>query len=134
MGITRKRLVKIVERKNEAKNFAIQYRNKDRENLLYPNETGFNIHTSKAMNTATSKSYEYSHINTPARIIVPTARGKNILLLAVISTRGSLHSKIVDGAYNSILLVEFLNECLTRKVFNANTIVLMDNVQFHKTT
>ncbi|KAF1739942.1 hypothetical protein MXB_1345 [Myxobolus squamalis] len=41
----------------------------------------------------------------PARIIVPRVREKNVLLLAVISTRNFIHGKIVVGAYNFILLV-----------------------------
>ncbi|KAF1744831.1 hypothetical protein MXB_3585 [Myxobolus squamalis] len=131
MGITRKRLVKIVEQKNEAstislrKNFAIRYRHKDKQNLLYLDETAFNIHT--------SKRYGYSPVNTPAKIIVPTACRNNVSLLAIISTKGILHSKIIIGASNSLLLDEFLNECLTMNVFMINTVVLMDNIRFHET-
>lgn len=130
MKISRKRLVLISDKKNDPQTlssrhtFAVKYRRYSDEDLLYLDETGFNLHS--------KRSYGYSPINCPARIIVRGNKGKNVTLLALISTRGILGFKIFEGACNSNILEEFFVECIENNIFRPNNIILMDNVNFHK--
>ncbi|KAF7685990.1 hypothetical protein CDIK_3262 [Cucumispora dikerogammari] len=131
LGVSRKRSVKFGEKRNSAKvinlrkNFAIRTRLLDDDKLIYLNETKINLHS--------SARYAYSPINTPARIIVPTSKEKNISFLAMISNNKIIDWKIVSGSFNSVSLVEFLRDSKDKKLF-ANKTVLMDNVRFHKST
>ncbi|KAF7685558.1 hypothetical protein CDIK_3694 [Cucumispora dikerogammari] len=131
LGVSRKRAVKFGEKRNSAevinlrKNFAIRTRLLDNDKLIYLDETGFNLHS--------SARYAYSPINTPGRIIVPTSKGKNILLLAMISNNKIISWKIISGFFNAVSLVKFLRDSNDKKLF-INKTVLMDNVRFHKST
>lgn len=82
ISCSRKRLTRISDKKNDEETinmrqqFAIRYRNFDNTDLIYLDETGFNLHT--------TRSYGYSPINSPARITVKSSKGKNVTLLALI--------------------------------------------------
>jgi len=131
LEITRKRLQKVSERVlspaviAQRKSFSLKYRNVPNSRLLYLDETGFNLHT--------MCKYGYSPKNIPAKYTVPANRGRNISLLTIISNDAILHSKLILGPYNSVLFLEFLNECHERNIFGKEKIILMDNVKFHKT-
>ncbi|KAF1743833.1 hypothetical protein MXB_1135, partial [Myxobolus squamalis] len=109
MGITRKQLVKIVECKNDAstislrRNFAVQFRNKERK-LTVPHHY-------------LSKNYFADSL-------------RKIYFFIVYHF---YKSKLVDGAYNSILLVIFLNKYLAKNVFKYKYIDLMNNSWFYTT-
>jgi transposase len=132
MEMTRKRLVLISDKKNDPDTiasrhlFAVNYRRYIDSDLLYIDETGFNLHT--------KRSYGYSPINVPARMTVKANRGRNVTLLALISVNGVLGFKIIDGACNSVKLEEFLSECINNSIFRPNNVLLMDNVNFHKSS
>ncbi|KAF1741339.1 hypothetical protein MXB_3193, partial [Myxobolus squamalis] len=119
MGFTSKKAWKYLRTKmealniNQSKNFAIRYRKKDRENLLYSDEKWFYIYT--------SKSYRYTPVNTPAKLFCQQLVG---IIFCI------WHSFLHEVFYTVMwfLELEFLNELPTRNVFNINTIVLMDNV------
>lgn len=131
MNLTRKRLVLISNKKNDPEtinyrhSFGVKYRRFADSDLLYLDETGFNIHS--------RRSYGYSPVNSPARITVRSSRGKNVSLLALISKAGVIKFKIINGACNSEYLKEFLLSCVSENVFRPNNVLLMDNVNFHKT-
>lgn len=57
-------------------------RNMDKMKLIYIDETGFNIYT--------SKSYGYSLVNTKAYNTVPANRGRNVSLLCAVSIDGMI--------------------------------------------
>lgn len=130
LDITRKRL----KRRSEVvlspriigdrRSFSIRYRASINSELLFLDETGFNLHT--------RPQYGYSPKNVPAYATVINNRGRNVSLLALISNRGILKYKIIEGAFNSVLLLDFLQECVTSNVFTSKTLI-MDNVRFHKT-
>lgn len=127
--LTRKRAIKFGDKRNSAdvisqrKNYSIRTRLIDDSRILFLDETGFNLHS--------SSNYAYSPVNTPARIIVPTSRGKNISILAMISNTGIINFKCINGSVNSESLVEFLDDSLQKNIITNKT-VIMDNVRFHK--
>jgi len=76
------------------KNFALKYRGVPDGNLLFLDETGFKLHT--------SRKFGYSPKNIPAFTLVPANRGRNISLLAIISSEKVLHNK-------AIRIIQFYN-------------------------
>lgn len=131
MKLTWKILVLISNKKNDPEtissrhSFAVKYRRFEDSDLLYLDETGFNIHS--------RRSYGYSPVNSPAIITVRSSRGKNVSLLALISNSGVVKHKVINGACNSEILKEFLTSCVSENIFRPNNVLLMDNVSFHKT-
>lgn len=71
---SRKRLVLISDRKNDPINinerhiFSVMYRRFENDDLLFLDETGFNLHT--------SRNCGYSPINSPARLTVKSSKGQ----------------------------------------------------------
>jgi len=131
LELTRKRLKKVADKTMSAevvakrKNYALRYRAVPDGNLLFLDETGFNLHT--------SRKYGYSPKNIPAYTLVPANRGRNISLLAIISSEKILHHKVLKGAFNTTTFLEFLQECLNLNIFNERK-VIMDNVKFHRSS
>ena len=132
LGLTRKRLKKVADKTvsqeviAKRKNFSLKYRGVSDNNLLYLDETGFNLHT--------SRKFGYSPKNIPAFTLVPANRGRNISLLAIISSQKIIHQKIVAGSFNTTLFLEFLQECSDLQIFTSSKKVIMDNVKFHKSS
>lgn len=129
--MTRKRLVIISDKKNDEvtigkrHQFAAKYRRYNNQDLLYLDETGFNLHS--------KRSYGYSPVNSPARVTCRANKGKNVTLLCLISVNGVVFHKVIQGACNSEILVGFFDDLCAENLLNANNIIMMDNVSFHKT-
>jgi len=129
LDITRKRLRRVISTTQEARIindrrlYSIKYRNVDMESLLFLDETGFNLYT--------RPTFGYSPKNVPAYTTVPANRSRNISLLAIISTRMIVKSKIIEGAFNSESFLCFIKNCKELGIFD-NKILIMDNVKFHK--
>lgn len=109
---------------NERKRFASKYRNYSNNRLYYIDETGINLHS--------RRNFGYSPVNTVVNTLVPP-RKRNVSVLCLISNEKIIYSKIVEGPFNSNLLVDFFRECNQNSIVFDNKIVLMDNVRFHKT-
>ncbi|KAF7686015.1 Histone-lysine N-methyltransferase SETMAR [Cucumispora dikerogammari] len=92
-------------------------------NILFLDESGFNLHT--------SSNYGYAEVNQDSVSYQPNSRGKNISLCAVISINGLEHHKLIEGAYNIENFREFLSECFQKGIFRRNPLLIMDNVRFH---
>jgi len=124
MKITRKRIKNVNEKVtdanviNQRRDYIIRYRNITSDRLIYLNETGLNLHF--------LKNYGYS----PANIAVPVRKYFSSLVL--ISNSGILHYKIVEGAINSLLFVEFFEECLWMGILFEGRKLIMDNDRIHK--
>jgi hypothetical protein len=108
-GLKRKRLRKrpfaLLTEENKRKR--IEFRSKimgyTTRNILFLDESGFNLHT--------SSNYGYAEVNQDPVTYQPNSRGKNISLCAIISINGIEHFKIVDGAYNIERFSCFISEC-----------------------
>jgi len=130
LDITRKRLKLrssvvlndelIHKRKIYAREFLRDMINK---RLFFLDETGFNLHI--------SKSYGYSPKNVDAIRHVPSNRGRNLSLLAIISDVKVMNYKLLSGPYNTENFLAFLNDCFLQNIFESNSILIMDNVKFH---
>ena len=89
--------------------------------LIFIDETGHNLHL--------STTHGYSASGTPAVRFLNANRGKNLTVIVAIYPGGMLHYKIVDGAANSVIFREFLDELLPFLPYNS--VIIMDNVRFH---
>lgn len=130
LRITRKVLTKVPEDRNSQRVIDLRYNygrmmeNVRLDKLVFLDETGFNLHS--------SKTYGYSLINTKAVMTVPTNRGQNISVLAAISTNQIICHKICQGAFNGDLLKEFINVQLAEYFdLNPGSTLVMDNCRFH---
>ena len=128
LNITRKRLSLVPQERNapqvieERLKYAMSLKQNDRNELIYLDGIGFNLHT--------SKHYGYSLINTQAYRVVPANRGRNISLLCALSHRGLVSYELSEGPYNAAKFAGFLTE----KLFPAlphRKVIVMDNARFH---
>ena len=92
-------------------------------NILFLDESGFNLHT--------SINYGYASPNHDPVLYQPNSKGKNVSLCAIISINGIEHFKLRQGAYNGDNFAEFLLECNEKGVFVRNPLLILDNVRFH---
>ena len=60
-----------------------------REKIVFIDKSGFNFHLRRTKGR--------SKINTPAHIILPTVRGRNISLIAAMNFHGILHSQVISN-------------------------------------
>lgn len=131
LNITRKRAKKISDKTLTAQNiaerkaYALRLRSIAIDKILFLDETGFNLHT--------SRHYGYSPKGVDCVTTVPANRGRNVSVLAIIGKNRVLHKKIIIGPYNSNIFKLFLNECKEQEIFKQDNFVVMDNVRFHKT-
>lgn len=130
IGISRKRLSLIPIERNNSRvielryNYARELNNYTNEQLVYLDETGFNLHT--------SNSYGYSFTNTKAYSSVPANKGLNISLMCSITSMGILSYQLQDGAYNGDLFINFIRTHLVPFFAqNPGFVLIMDNCRFH---
>jgi len=130
MSITRKRLTKIpIERNSDRviglrQAYAREMQNYCATQIVYLDETGFNLHT--------SSNYGYSPKNVKAIATIPANKGVNISLLAAIDVNGIISHEISDGAYNAYKFISFINKNLVPYFeIHPNSILVMDNCRFH---
>lgn len=130
MQYSRKRLVKVpIERNSERiieqrQLFGRNINNLADSNLIYLDETGFNLHS--------SINYGYSLKNEPCYVNLPGNKGKNISLMMAVGISGVVAYQLNEGAYTAELFVSFWREKLL-PIFTADTrlVLIMDNCRFH---
>jgi len=129
LSYTRKRIKKRSARTisvdviNQRKVYARDIRLYSNSRLIFLDESGFNLHT--------GTMYGYSQVNTDVHRVVPANRGRNISLIALLSCSKINNYKLIDGPYNTVKLVDFLEESWSCNSIVHNDIIIMDNVRFH---
>ena len=126
MNITRKRLTHVPTERNSArvleirKIYGIEIQNVPINNVVYLDETGFNLHT--------CQNYDYSTKNSKAYVVVSGNKGINISLMASISINEIVGFYIIDGACNGDSFIDFiLTKLVTYFERNKEKLVIMDN-------
>jgi len=116
---------------DKRKQFAIQFSQnapQSREKIVFIDESGFNCHLRR--NKARSK------VNTPAHVLVPSVRGRNVSLIAAMNLNGILHEQIIgNSSVNATIFIRFLDELFV-KLDEANITrawLVLDNCAIHKT-
>jgi transposase len=97
----------------------------ERGHVIWVDETGFNLHLRRRCGRSTR--------GTRATAVVPSARGRNISVVAAMSETGLLHHQVHLGAYNSDLFsiwIQQLGQILAAADLSCCWIIL-DNVRFH---
>nr|XP_004206232.2 uncharacterized protein LOC101241339 [Hydra vulgaris] len=129
MGYTRKRLKSIVVARNSAQVIATRFmfcnhvsflRNLD---LVYIDETGFNLHD--------SRHYGYALLGSTPFVTVPTQRGRNVSLICAISVTRCIGFKLKIGAFNTTSMHDWIEQDLRLVLSDRRYVVLMDNARFH---
>lgn len=130
IGYTRKRLQHVPINRNSERvindrtlycNNIAEVRDED---LVFLDETGFNLHT--------DATYGYSLANQPALIHRTAAKGSNVSVIAAIQVTGVVAYQTLNCAYNREHLLTFLDEELwPRFAATENLVLVMDNVRFH---
>ncbi|CAG8831258.1 10501_t:CDS:1, partial [Cetraspora pellucida] len=91
-------------------------------NMVYIDETGFNLHF--------SKSRGHACCGRPAIRKVISNRGKNISVIAAINDNEVLHYKSILGSVNSEIFATFIDELL--RIIPNRKFLVMNNICFHK--
>lgn len=117
----------ILERKTYAKRFT-RFAPSARERIIFIDECTFN--------SQLRRRKARSRVNTPALVVIPTVRGRNVSLLAAMNVNGILSTKTLIGSTaNSTIFCDFLSE-LFRKLDDENIAhawLVLDNARIHKT-
>ncbi|KAG0439278.1 Transposable element Tc3 transposase [Dictyocoela muelleri] len=131
MGYSRKALtlIPINKNSNEKKNVRAQYgaslSHISDNQLIFLDETGFNLHTYQNFGTLQK--------NTKCYINVPNGKGTNIYVLCAITNQGILAFKIKVGSFKSVDIVDFIETQLSMLIQNERKYIVMDNASIHKT-
>lgn len=130
MDYTRKRLSIVPTERNATRTidlrqeFCRYINNVSNENLVFLDETGFNLHQ--------KKHYGYSLKNTKCFITMPGSRGRNMSLMLAIKQSGIVAKGIVEGAYNGDTFKSFITDELKQHFLtNPRDVLVMDNCSFH---
>lgn len=98
------------------------------DKLVFIDESGFNYHL--------RRTKARSKVNTAAHVIIPTARGRNVSLIAAMNFHGIIHRKVIpNSTVNSNIFVTFLNELINKLAKRSITgaWLILDNAAIHKT-
>jgi hypothetical protein len=90
--------------------FASEIRNINDNQLVYIDETGFNLHM--------APKYGYSPINTKCYKTVPNSKGINVSLLCAIDLNGILAYDIKVGSFNTENFINFIDEKIPNNISN----------------
>jgi len=126
---SRKRLKRVSEKVitkdmiNERYHYSVRINSLTNENILYLDESGFNLHA--------TNNYGYSPINVDAIRHVPANKGRNVSLLALISKTKFEKWQIINGAYDSQMLLDFLKNCIEQNIITQSNYIIMDNARIH---
>jgi len=118
MSITRKRIKKrsaktvTTDLINQRKVYARDMRLYPNSRLIFLDESDFNLHT--------GIHYGYSSRNTDANQMVPANRERNVSLISLLSC--NINFKLIDKAYNTDKLKEFLEESWSSDSLRKNDI------------
>lgn len=92
--------------------------------LLFLDESGFNLHT--------HKNYGYAYVGMDACATRPGNRGQNVSLVAIIGITGVVAFRLIDGALNAAKTLEFLQDNKAAiKDYTQDPMLVMDNVRLH---
>ncbi len=110
----------------ERKKYCLWGANVNQNDIVFLDETGFNLHTHKRRGR--------SKIGKRATITEPGQRGGNLsLIVALHATRGIIKWRVKIGSIKTEEYTRFLNELLAEPVFQLRThYFVQDNVSFHK--
>jgi transposase len=130
INYTRKRLSIVPQERNAERTldnrqiYAREVDNISDGNLIFLDETGFNLHL--------TKNYGYSPVNSKCYITVPGNKNTNISLLLAIKINGVVGYQIKEGGFNGDDLINFFRNKLLVHFNNfRNDILVMDNCRFH---
>jgi transposase len=129
MNYTRKRLKPIVASRNseqvihERHVYSLHLTNIADDQLIFLDETGFNLHT--------CAGFGYAPVGETAWIHVPTQRGRNVSVIAAISVSGIVAHGTTVGAYNTEKMVDWCRESLLPALAGRRVVFIMDNARFH---
>jgi hypothetical protein len=132
MGFTRKKLTLVPINRNSEQNKAVRLQyartidNISNENLIFLDESGFNLHQ--------NKGHGYSLKNTKYYVNVPNSKGNNVSLMCAISKSGLYAHKTKVGSYKSSDFVDFINNELPTLELTNFKIIVMDNAAIHRTS
>ncbi|KAG0431386.1 hypothetical protein DMUE_5568 [Dictyocoela muelleri] len=131
MNYTRKILTRVPISRNsdnnkiERFNYCNFLNNKINEELLFLDESGFNLHL--------SPKYGYSPKNSKAYTIVSNSKGCNVSFMCTTSINGIYCFKIKSGSFKSSDLIDYINNELPLLTGNSVKHIIMDNASIHKT-
>jgi len=126
---SRKRLKRVSDRVlsidviEERYNFCVRVNALANTDLMYLDETGFNLHS--------TNNYGYSPANVDAIRHVPANRGRNVSLLAMMSLHKFANFQLIDGAYNSESFLNFLKDSIAKQILGPGKYLIMDNAKIH---
>jgi transposase len=129
MKYSRKRMKPIVAARNSEAviqlrhEYCLQLVNIRDEDLIYIDETGFNMHT--------SPDFGYLPVGSSSWMTVPTQRGRNISMITAISLAGMISHFIIEGAFNTLRMGEWCRESLMPCIRGLTKVFVMDNARFH---
>ena len=129
--ITRKRLKKKAAAvftsslMQSRKDYAREVLSINNNNLLFLDESGFNLHL--------TNHYGYSPVGVDAIKKIPSNRGKNLSLILLISSNCLIEFLIIDGAFNSNIFIQFLNLIKPRILEDyEDSFIIIDNAKIHQ--
>ena len=131
MDYTRKVLTKVPinRNSNQNKDTRAQYANEIcnimDDNLVFLDETGFNLHL--------TPRWGYSPRNSKCSVVVPNSKGNNVSVIAAIDINGLLAYKVKIGSFNSESFVDFINNELPCIPKQQRKFLIKDNASIHKT-
>lgn len=128
LEVDRRNSPRTIEERKEYALYFSQHAPELRQRIIFIDESGFNCHLRRTM--ARSK------INTPARVTVPTVRGRNATLIAAMSVDGILYHEVINySTVTSNIFCGFLRG-LFQKIRDShleNVWIILDNASIHKT-
>lgn len=98
-----------------------------RQKMIFIDECGFNLHL--------RRKQARSRQNTRATVIIPTVRGRNVTLIAAMTSEKIVHTKIISqSTCNSNKFCIFLRELFDELDADwQGALLIMDNARIHKT-
>jgi transposase len=129
MKFSRKRLKQVVVAQNSERGiserhvYSLHMANTTDSDLIFIDETGFNLHT--------CAGYGYAPIGGTPWITVPTQRGRNVSVIAAISVSGLIAYQIVVGAFNTLRMADWCQNSLIPSTSGRCVTFVMDNARFH---
>jgi transposase len=128
MGWTRKRVKNVPVERNSVStrenrcDYALSMQPILDDNVIYLDETGFNLHM--------SPFYGYAPAGFAPTSTVLANRGKNVSVMAAIGTTGVVAFEVRQSSYNNVLMKDFLQTKLFPKM-RRGQIIVVDNARFH---
>ncbi len=100
----------------------VKLRNRE---IVFLDETGFNLHT--------SVNYGYSELGLSPVSYVPPSKGQNLSACCIILQFKLCYYQLIDGSFNGDRFLEFLVGAVNEGVLRRNVVLVMDNAPIHKT-